>query len=107
MDNLLLMGGNMPPRMRSALPLALIIGLLATSCSKEEAVEPCSSAHQEEVNAKNVAGKPLVAEDPANAQQGLGDPVIVEPTDDGTEGNGISDDGDDLSDSERVRKKRR
>lgn len=93
--------------MRSALPLALLISLLATSCSKEEAVEPCSSAHQEEVTAKSVAGKPLVAEDPTNAQQGLGEPVIVEPTGGDTEGSGISDDGDDLSDSERVRKKRR
>lgn len=107
MDNLLLTSGNMSPKMRSALPLALIIGLLAISCSKEEPVEPCSSAHQEEVNVKSVAGKPLVAEDPTNAQQGSGESVIVEPTDGDIDGSGISDDGDDLSDSERVRKKRR
>ncbi len=93
--------------MRSALPLALIIGLLATSCSKEEPVEPCSSAHQEEVNAKDAVGKPNVVDDATDAQNGLGEPVIVEPTGDDNGGSGISDDGDDLSDSERARKKRR
>ncbi|HRH68272.1 MAG TPA: hypothetical protein PLB89_02075 [Flavobacteriales bacterium] len=93
--------------MRSALPVVLLIGLLATSCSKEEPVEPCSSAHQEEVNEKDNAGKPIVSENAADGQQGLGEPVIATPTGGDTDGTGISDDGDDLSDSERVRKKRR
>lgn len=94
--------------MRSALSLTLILSLLATSCSKEEAVEPCSSANQENVNAKDLAGKPTVANDASDAQQGLDGAVIVIPTEGGDpDDSGISDDGDDLSDSERVRKKRR
>jgi len=93
--------------MRSALPLALIIGLLASSCSKEGPVAPCSSADQEEVNAKDASDKPIVAENTTDPLHGMGEPVIVDPTSEDPEGTGISDDGDDLSDSERVRKKRR
>lgn len=93
--------------MRNALPFVLLFALLVTSCSKEEAVQPCnSSAHQEEGVAK---GLPVVTEAPdvssdVDPQQGATEPGTRPPTDDPS---GISDDGDDLSDSEKSRKKRR
>lgn len=93
--------------MRNALPFALLFALLASSCSKEEMVQPWDSGmHEEQGVAKDnpvVTEAPDVASD-ADGQQGSTGPGTRPPDEDPS---GISDDGDDLSDSEKTRKKRR
>lgn len=91
--------------MRSYLPLLALICLLASSCQKDDAVEPCGSGVHEQGSSKSIVGKPIPIDDGIANQQMIEDPVPPPPSDD--EGSGISDDGDDLSDSERTRKKRR
>jgi len=79
---------------RFPLILALVAMLtLFASCGKEALVEPCG--YGEVANAKAAS---LTDEgNPADASSG----GVVDP-----DGTGISDDGDDLSGSERNRKKR-
>ena len=87
--------------------LALLVVALA-SCTKEEAVHPCNSdTEAEAVNAKNLrttgvgqANGDVSPQEGAN-NEGTGNP----PSGDGQ--TGISDDGDDISDGEKSRKKRR
>lgn len=93
--------------MRNALPFVLLFALLASSCSKEEVVQPCNTGTHEEAGAAK--GLPVISEAPdvasdVDGQQGSAEPGTRPPGDDPS---GISDDGDDLSDSEKTRKKRR
>lgn len=83
------------------LTAVLMVAVLAVSCGKEE-IAPCSQ-HSTETTDGPTKTRPV-------SNQGAGDrggdngAVISKPTNTGT---GISDDGDDLSDSERSRKKSR
>ncbi len=79
----------------------VLIAFLGTSCTKEE-VAPCSRHNAESTDGAAKSEKPTLIDNPGNAG-GLQGTVL------GTHGveNGISDDGDDLSDSERSRKKPR
>lgn len=87
--------------------LVALLAVVLVSCSKEDAVEPCGSGSTtEEVNAKSNR-KPVVidAGEPGTAHEGVTDGTPTDPPDSGTPG--ISDDGDDISDGEKSRKKRR
>lgn len=87
--------------MKRLLPL-LLIALLAVACAKDEVVSPCNSAAADQGGAKGLSISSTVADPTPGAavNGGSGEKPI---TDDA----GISDDGDDLSDSERSRKKKR
>lgn len=87
--------------------LALLVVALA-SCTKEEAVHPCNSdTEAEAVNAKNLRTTGIGQANGEGSQQegvtngGVGNPGT------GNDPSGISDDGDDISDGEKSRKKRR
>ena len=74
----------------------VLVTFLGTSCTKED-VSPCSRHSEQEASGQAKNDKP-------NSNSGDHNGIVV-----GTTGldNGISDDGDDLSDSERSRKKPR
>jgi len=90
------------------LPTLLLIGLLFTACSKEDGVQPCGSGSDDTLQdqgtakAKDTSGtsteKPLTNESSAPPN---GNTTLT------GDDQGISDDGDDLSDSEKSRKKPR
>ncbi len=73
-----------------------LMALMVTSCSKEDLVEPCSS---EQAGDAKAFGTAQDQDDWQGSSTGRGN----EGVDDGEE---IGDDGDDLSDSERNRKKK-
>lgn len=77
------------------LALVLMITLLA-SCSKEELVEPCGHTPATEEKSNGGVGGESGATNEAPGNGG----------DTGTEDAGISDDGDDLSGSERNKRKK-
>jgi hypothetical protein len=87
--------------MKRLLPL-LLIALLAVACSKEDVVAPCNAPSEEHVSAKDLKPTTL-GDETGDTQEGISGGHVDPPSD----GSGISDDGDDLSDSERSRKKRR
>lgn len=82
-----------------------VTSLLMVSCTKDELVEPC---HQE-VGAVNAKGRTVPPTDINTGQvNGTNGRGTVNPKDGGTDvdvDTDISDDGDDLSDSERRRVK--
>lgn len=91
--------------LRYIISLALL-SVLATACTKEAAVEPCSgSSEHTEGSAKDRPLSLTDGPDPVSHEGDTAEPV----TDDNVGGDdqGISDDGDDISDSEKTRKKRR
>jgi len=80
-----------------------LFALLAVSCSKED-VSPCGQ-HSNEVNDGNAAASKSRPSGGSSDGQGA---ISISTTPTTSKGdNGISDDGDDLSDSERSRKKLR
>ncbi|MCB0769500.1 MAG: hypothetical protein KDC00_03745 [Flavobacteriales bacterium] len=85
----------------------LVTSLLLVSCTKEEVVEPC----HDETGTVNAKGRTVPVTDTNSGEvNGLNGRGTVNPKDGGTEGGDdtdISDDGDDLSDSERRRVKPR
>jgi hypothetical protein len=85
---------TVPQRFLSLLGLLVVVSLLA-SCSKEELVEPCDHTTNEAKAASNDEGE---ATDPVEASENTNE--------NDPDGNTISDDGDDLSGSERNRKKK-
>ena len=87
--------------MKRLLPL-LLIALLTVACGKEEVVSPCTAPAADQGSAKGISVSPTVTDPTPGAavDGGSGEKPITDDT-------GISDDGDDLSDSERSRKKRR
>ena len=87
---------------RSAAAL-FVLALLLGSCGKEALIEPSTGAPA--YGAKNI-GTPGHgdAPDPSNGSTRDDDPTDDEPVT--GSGDGISDDGDDLSDTERNRKKK-
>ena len=87
--------------------LALLVVALA-SCTKEEAVHPCNSdTEAEAVNAKNLRTTGIgQTNGEGNPQEGITNDGAGNPPA-GTEPWDISDDGDDISDGEKSRKKRR
>lgn len=95
--------------MPRVLPTLLLISLLATSCSKDDLVSPATDIGSASANPKNAVvltppSTDLGQDDP----QGLGQSSGPKPNMDDTDGGiDISDDGEDLSDSEKSRKKRR
>lgn len=72
------------------------MALMVTSCTKEDLVEPCTSEHAGDAKSFGTAQD---QSDWQGSSTGRGN----EGVDDGEE---IGDDGDDLSDSERNRKKK-
>lgn len=95
--------------MRRALPILIVLGLLATSCSKDELVSP-ATPESATANPKNAAvvTPPTTDLGEDGIPQGLGQTSRPKPNIENTDGGiGISDDGEDLSDSEKSRKKRR
>lgn len=87
--------------MRNPIILAVLLVFMASSCTKDDAVSPCSSHATDEGTVKN-ARIPIP---PAPSQDGQ---IITEPSrPSDPDGTGISDDGDDLSNNEKSRKKRR
>ena len=88
--------------MRGLVLIFVVFGLLATSCTKEDAVEPCN--HENAQEGTNKDGYSVV--DPNGAasqgQAGVNEPGTPKP-----DPNDISDDGEDLSDSEKARRKPR
>lgn len=87
--------------------LVALLAVVLVSCSKEDAVEPCQAGNTtEQVNAKS-ARKPVIVDagDSNTAHEGVTDGAPTDQPDPGTPG--ISDDGDDISDGEKSRKKRR
>ncbi len=90
------------------LALSAILVMALASCTKEEAVHPCNSdTEAEAVNAKNLRTTGIGQTNGEGSQQegvtndGVGNPGT------GNDPSGISDDGDDISDGEKSRKKRR
>ncbi len=94
--------------MRRILPTLLLFALLATSCSKDELVQPVGTDGVS-FNPKNA---PVVTPPTTDlngnlgGQQGL-DGGVPKPTPEDQPDGSISDDGEDLSDSEKSRKKKR
>jgi hypothetical protein len=87
--------------------LVALLAVALVSCSKEDAVEPCEAGNTTEaVNAKSNR-RPVVTDagGTGTPQEGVTDGTPTDPPDSGTPG--ISDDGDDISDGEKSRKKRR
>lgn len=87
--------------MRRQALLLLLIAFLATSCAKEDAVSPCSSEASDQGSAKTIGTQDsTIPNGEWNGISGTSRPVDPD-------GTGISDDGDDLSNNEKSRKKRR
>ncbi|MGV3638004.1 MAG: hypothetical protein ACO1NQ_10235 [Flavobacteriales bacterium] len=89
------------------IPLIALLAFVLVSCSKEDAVEPCKTGTTtEEVNAKSDR-RPVVidAGDQGTAPEGVTEGTPTAQPDPGPPG--TSDDGDDISDGEKSRKKRR
>jgi hypothetical protein len=84
----------------ASLALLFSMAVFTVSCSKECA-EP--STAQEEQGSGKRGGNDASSE--GGGQQGTTDPSVQDPKR-GNDGTGISDDGDDLSDNERNRKKK-
>lgn len=83
----------------------LFFSVFAVACTKEEPVQPCGTDAHQVVNTKNTSGAGIgtsTGNAPPDGGLGSGDTG-------GTTSNqgGISDDGDDIADSEKTRKKRR
>lgn len=95
--------------MHRLLSALLLIALLTTSCSKEESVQPMPKSGSNGANPKNASATPVPGTDIGQScPQDLGHANRPRPgVDNADTGTGISDDGEDLSDSEKSRKKRR
>jgi hypothetical protein len=97
--------------MRRILPTIILLSLLATSCSKDELVQPvvapASGSVAKPKNATLVT-PPSTDGTENGTPRSIGRTSSPEPNVSSTDGSvGISDDGEDLSDSEKSRKKRR
>lgn len=81
-----------------------LIAVLATACTKEEVVTPTGSQAAVTGALKNTSGGEIgTTGTPPPGNLGSSTPDISNASQDGD----ISDDGDDISDSEKKRKKRR
>lgn len=93
--------------MRRILPILFLFAVLATSCSKDELVQPMANPAAS-ANPKNGVIVPPTTDLGNDNPQGVGQSSGSKPNMDNTDGGiDISDDGEDLSDSEKSRKKRR
>ncbi len=84
----------------------VLLAVLATACTKEDRVRPSDQAAHNVVPTKNTAGGGVGVAGTGNPPPQEG--AVSGGTPDTNTGTvGISDDGDDISDSEKTRKKRR
>ncbi|HPF90352.1 MAG: hypothetical protein H6592_11975 [Flavobacteriales bacterium] len=84
--------------------LFALLAIMAVGCGKEEAIKPSTSGVGTELMAKGRLGAGQGVDGDDKPQEGING-CDADGPDQGSPG--ISDDGDDISDSEKTRKKRR
>lgn len=85
--------------------LLTLLAMAVTSCQKEEAIQPCGQdTEAPEATAKDLPVGGTGNADPEPSEGNTNGTTEPAPDEDPT---GISDDGDDISDGEKSRKKRR